>query len=104
MAVLIYTISLFLMIMPGTNSPEPKEEIAREEQLCSDEECEYLVGLVEKRFSEGAYQNPGLVLSDLASEFHVHPNRLSYAVNHCRNTSFRNLLNSRRIDYFCSPD
>lgn len=102
MSLLIYTISLLLMITPEIHSSDLKETGTQDEPLCSDEECEYLAGLVLKRFSEGAYRNPGLVLSDLSAEFHVHPNRLSYAINRCCNTSFRNLLNSRRIEHFCS--
>jgi AraC-like DNA-binding protein len=102
MSVLIYAISFLLIIAPEAYPSESKEESEQYERLCSDEECEYLAGLVEKRFSEGAYRNPGLMLSDFAAEFNVHPNRLSYAINHCFNSSFRNLLNGRRIDYFCS--
>lgn len=53
-----------------------------------------------ERLAEGAYQDPGLSLADLAAELKIHPNRLSYAVNHCRHISFRELLNSRRLAYF----
>lgn len=100
MVVLIYGISFLLLIAPEVYTFKLKEGDAQNEKLCTDEECEYLVKLVEKRFSEGAYQNPDLLLSDLAAEFNVHSNRLSYAINHCCNVSFRSLLNSRRLDHF----
>ncbi len=100
MVVLIYTISFFLMVTPGLFSWEKRSPNIQRERLCSEEECRYLAGLVEKRLSEGAFKNPDLVISDFAAEFKVHPNRLSHAVNRCFNSSFRELLNSRRLDYF----
>jgi hypothetical protein len=100
MVVLIYTVSFLLMIIPVLSPQEKNGENIQKEKLCSEEECKKLVFLVEKRFSEGAYRNPDLMISDLAAQFKVHPNRLSYAINSCCNTSFRDLLNSRRLDYF----
>ncbi len=100
MVVLIYTVSFLLMITPELSSPEKKTVNIQKERLCSEEECDYLVGLIEKRFSEGAFRNPDLTISDFAAEFNVHTNRLSFAVNQCLNTGFRDLLNTRRLDYF----
>jgi AraC-like DNA-binding protein len=100
MAVLIYAISFLLLVTPDIYSSGGKAWNARRERLCSKEESEYLVSLVEKRFSEGAFRNPDLTISDFAVEFKVHPNRLSYAINTYCNASFRDLLNNRRFDYF----
>lgn len=100
MAALIYGITFLLMIAPDGFWSGRNVRSAQSEGLYSADECEYLVGLVEKRFSEGAYKNPDLGLADFAAEFKVHPNRLSYAINHCRHASFRELLNKERLDYF----
>ena len=102
MALLIYGISFLLLVAPEAHTITVKDGEGGNEKLCTEEECEYLLDLIEKRFAEGAYQNPDLMLSDLAAEFDVHPNRLSYAVNHCCNDNFRSLLNSRRLDHFFS--
>ncbi len=102
MLLLIYGISFLLLISPDIAVWETKHDEGQTNQLCSDIECKYLLDKVEKRFSEGAYQNPDLTLLDLATEFNVNPNRLSYAINHCLNISFRTLLNARRLDYFFS--
>lgn len=101
MAVLIYGISFLLLIAPDASGFKPADRKGPGELLCGDEECEHLVELVEKRFREGGYRNPDLMLSDLAEEFGVHPNRLSFAVNRHFNAGFKALLNSRRLDYFC---
>ena len=102
MAVLIYGISCILLVVPEISFLTKKGKKAAAEQLCSDRECENLMELVSIRFAEGAFHNPDLVLTDLASEFDVHPNRLSFAVNHCSGISFRNFLNKKRIEYFTS--
>ena len=98
MAVLIYGISFMLLIAPDIS----RFGISRKEgeQLCSEEECSLLLSLVEKRFEEGVYLNPDIMLTDLASELEVHPNRISFVINHCCGTSFRTFLNNRRLDYF----
>ena len=102
MAVLIYGISFILMIVPEISFFTISGKTGTAEKLCSDRECEKLVELVSIRFAEGAFHNPDLVLTDLASEFNVHPNRLSFAVNHCCGVSFRSFLNRKRIDFFTS--
>ena len=63
-------------------------------------ECEKLVELVGIRLAEGAFHNPDLLLTDFASEFNVHPNKLSFAINHCCGVSFRSYINRKRLDYF----
>ncbi|MDX9801455.1 MAG: helix-turn-helix domain-containing protein [Spirochaetia bacterium] len=104
MAVLIYGISFLLLAAPDISFPEYGEHEKAGKcpvvQLCSDIECRYLMDKIEKRFNDGAWQNPDLVISDLASEFKVHPNRLSYAINQCCKVSFRTFLNSKRLEYF----
>ncbi len=97
MAVLIYCISFLLIIAPEISFQETDRHA---EPLCSDIECRRLLDMVSTRFSEGAFHNPDLVIRDLASEFDVHPNRLSFAVNRCCGTSFRTYLNRKRLDYF----
>ena len=100
MAILIYSIALLLLITPDMSQLSGKLRGIENIQLCSESECEYLVSLVEKRLAEGAFRNPDISLTDLAAEFNVHPNRLSYAINHYKNMSFRALLNEERLNYF----
>ncbi|MDA3955448.1 AraC family transcriptional regulator [Oceanispirochaeta sp.] len=98
MAGLIYGISILMLIVPDLIQVTLKSVTS--EQVCSEKECEYLVQRLDNRLNEAAFRNPNLLLTDLAAEFKVHPNRLSYAINHSCHTSFRTLLNSRRLEYF----
>lgn len=70
--------------------------------MCSEVECKDIIDMLEQRFTDGVWQNPELVLSDIASEINIHSNRLSYAINRCYKVSFRCYLNSRRLEYFIS--
>ncbi len=101
MAVLIYGISFILIVSPEITHPE-KISSNKSEQLCTEEECRRIMSFVNDRLDSGAFHNPDLVLRDLASELHIHPNRLSFAVNKCCGISFRTLLNRRRLEFFMS--
>ncbi len=101
MLAFIYVISFLFMISPEFSLLEYIRPNDTHEQLCTDIECRYLVEKVEKKLDDGAFKNPDLTLSDLASELGVHPNRLSYAINHCCKLSFRAVLNRKRLVYFC---
>ncbi len=100
MAVLIYVISFFLLIAPEISAFEYPKTSGKTEPLCSEIECKNLLDMVSARFTEGVFHNPDLVIRDLASEFEVHPNRLSFAVNRCCGVSFRTYLNRKRLEYF----
>ena len=100
MAVLIYGISFLLIVSPEITRPE-KISSNKPEQLCTDEECCRIMSFVHDRLDSGAFHNPDLVLRDLASEFHIHPNRISFAVNKCCGISFRTLLNKNGWSFLC---
>ena len=101
MAVLIYGISFLLIVSPEITRPEIISS-NKLEQLCTDEECRRIMSFVNDRLDSGAFHNPDLVLRDLASEFNIHPNRISFAVNKCCSISFRTLLNRKRVEFFMS--
>jgi hypothetical protein len=67
MIILIYGISFLFMIAPDVSFFKSRIKKGEDEPLCSDEECRRLVEKLEKHLSEGAFQNPDLVLGDLAS-------------------------------------
>lgn len=100
MAIMIYGVSYLLLISPHLHRDVDVSKNKTPATPFPDEECERLVSLVENRLAEGAFHNPDLVLTDLAAEFSIHPNRLSYALNQHFNYSFRTLLNKIRLDYF----
>lgn len=100
MAVLIYAVSFLLLIAPNTYREERAVNTKSNQKLCTEEESDHLLSLVDRRLAEGAFHNPDLMLTDLAAEFKVHPNRLSFAINEYRNISFKTLLNKKRLDFF----
>lgn len=100
MAALIYVISFLFLTASDVSLSENTCRESPSVKLCTDIESRDIMKRAEKSFDEGAWQNPDLTLSDLAAELRVHPNRLSYAINHCSKVSFRYYLNSRRLDYF----
>jgi AraC-like DNA-binding protein len=99
MAGLIYAVSLMMLIAPDISALQKDRENREVDPLCTDSECEHLVRLVENRLGDGAFHDPELSLADLATQIQVHPNRLSFAINHTRHVHFRTLLNTRRLDY-----
>lgn len=101
MSILIYGVSFMFIIAPDLPLAECVQGKCSPEHICSDIECRYIAEMVKSRLEGGAFRNPDLMLSDLASELDIHPNRLSYAVNHSFNASFRTVLNNFRLDYFC---
>lgn len=100
MAALIYAVSFLLLIAPERNDGGRASLIMKNDPLCSDLECKRLVSRVNEQFNKGAFQDPDLTLADLAVQLKVNSNRLSFAINTTCNSSFRTLLNSRRINFF----
>ena len=100
MTVLIYAVSLLILIAPEVSGLRKTAGSRPNDPMCTDEECERIAALVADRFSRGEFRNPDLSLSDLAARLKLHPNRLSYAVNHAHRCSFRCYLNRARLEYF----
>ncbi len=100
MAAFIYAVSFLLLIAPERTDRGRASLIMKHPPLCSVLECRRLVSRVNEQFNKGAFQDPDLTLVDLAAQLKVNSNRLSFAINTTCNSSFRTLLNSRRIDFF----
>jgi AraC-like DNA-binding protein len=100
MALLIYTFSLLVLIAPSGLECSGIPLGYRSTPAMSEEECRRLAERVRGRLDDGAFQNPGLSLADMALQLDVHPNRVSQAVNHSCRVPFRQLLNRRRLEYF----
>ncbi len=100
MAVLIYSVSFLLLLTldrAGKNIVQDESDMV---PLCAEQECNRLVSLLERKFSEGVFRDPDLTLADLSTQLKVKNNRLSYAINSTLGTTFRTVLNSRRLDFF----
>lgn len=100
MVVLIYLVSLMVIVAPDLPGLVGGDPTAHPGPSISDEECGRLVALLEGRLDKGEFHDPELSLSDVAAQIRVHPNRLSYAVNHTLGIPFRRLVNRRRLAYF----
>ena len=70
------------------------------ELLIPVEEITRMARLVEQRLVEEVFRDPELSLSDLAISIGVHPNRLSFVINHAFGENFCNVLHRYRLDWF----
>ncbi len=99
MSSLILLTSTFIMIYPDLFTVS--ERLAgRGDNQFPESKCRELLLHLEQRMEEGAFRNPDLSLSDLASEFGVNNNLLSHTVNCYGGRGFRSYLNKKRLDYF----
>ncbi|MFW6250029.1 MAG: helix-turn-helix transcriptional regulator [Alkalispirochaetaceae bacterium] len=100
MMLLIYSFSFLVLVAPDAavsgGIPGCRESLV----TVPEAECERIGRLVRERLEAGIFRDPELSLGQLAKELHLHPNRLSVAVNHVFNEPFRRLLNTYRLDYF----
>lgn len=97
---LIYLISLMVIIAPELSGDVPGTPGHQGEAAMSEEECRLLVERVERLLASGELRDPDLSLPDVAMQLRVHPNRLSYAINHAEGLSFRRFVNRHRIAHF----
>ena len=100
MAGLTYGISLLMIISPDISAQRDLVKPRSPDPPCSLEECARLALHVDRVLDNEAYRDPDLSLADLSALIGVHPNRLSYAINRTHGTSFRTVLNRRRIAHF----
>jgi len=100
MAALIYIFSLLVLIAPEAPALAGLPARFPPAPAVPDDECRYIADRVHKYLAAGAFQEPELTLAVLSSELGIHPNRLSYAVNHSCGIPFRKLLNRSRLSYF----
>ncbi len=97
---LIYLVSLMVIVAPDLPGLAGGDPTAHPGPSISDDECNRLAGLLEGRLDKGQFHDPELSLSDIAAQLRVHPNRLSFAVNHTLGMPFRRLVNRKRLAYF----
>jgi AraC-like DNA-binding protein len=100
MVALIYLISLMVIVAPELPGEVAEAAGRQGEGTLSEEECRLLVDRVERLLASGELQDPDLSLPDVAMQLKVHPNRLSYAINHAEGLSFRRFVNRHRIAHF----
>jgi AraC-like DNA-binding protein len=100
MVALIYLVSLMVIVAPDLPGLVNGDPTAHPGPGIADDECDRLVGLLEGRLDKGQFHDPELSLADIATQLRVHPNRLSFAVNHTLGMPFRRLVNRKRLEYF----
>lgn len=103
MAVLVYVISFLVLAVPqvltGGNGSLSGGRSGREE-LCSEDESAAISEKVKEILDAGAFHDTHLSLNKLAKQLDIHPNRVSYVINHVYNESFCSLVNDYRLRYF----
>jgi AraC-like DNA-binding protein len=108
MVAIVYAVSVLVMTAPEVlarqsahaAAPAVIEARTHPHPVVDPEECEELMGRLEQLLADGLFRNPELSLRDLAETLDVHPNRLSFAVNHAYGEPFRRFVNRRRLAYF----
>ena len=70
------------------------------EELCSEDESAAISEKVKEILDAGAFHDTHLSLNKLAKQLDIHPNRVSYVINHVYNESFCSLVNDYRLRYF----
>jgi AraC-like DNA-binding protein len=100
MASLIYALSAILLVNPRIVSGRSLFRKPRGNGIMSPEEAACLCSRVEAALRKGAFQDSELSVERLASSLHVHPKRLSVALNGTCRCSFPQLLNEYRVNYF----
>ena len=98
MALLVYTTTVALIAAPEV--PGCTDEHGAAGPHIPESECRRIADLVRAELDAGAYRNPQLSLGTLARTLDIHPNSLSAAVNHVYGTSFRKIVNRRRVEHF----
>ncbi len=101
MLVFVYLVAFLFMFTPNFSIiPYAKTDKTREPRY-TDAECQAIMARVNQELDKGIFKNPDLTISDLATLLEIHPNKLSFVINHCTSMSFRTLLNTKRIEFFC---
>ena len=100
MAVLIYGFSFLLMIAPEVASWQPPRRAPDGTSDPALEADRRIAEKVEALLEGGAYRDCELSLEQLGKRLHVHPNRVSHAINRVHGTTFPELLHRYRIAFF----
>ncbi|WP_319562531.1 AraC family transcriptional regulator [Marispirochaeta sp.] len=103
MAVLVYVISFLVLAVPqvltGGHGSLSGGRSGREE-LCAADESAEISEKVKESLDAGAFHDTRLSLNKLAKRLDIHPNRVSYVINHVYKQSFCSLVNDYRLRYF----
>lgn len=97
MSLLIYSVSMLVLLRP--DAPHWTGRSGRVPGV-SEQECEALAAAAQALLAGGEFRDPELSLPRLARRMHVHPNRLSCAINRACGCSFPHLLHTYRLDAF----
>ena len=102
MAALVYAISFLVLAAPQTLAGGQGVSAGKSgrEPLLTDEECQWIAVRVKEVLDSDAFLETGLSLRKLAGRLGLHPNRVSFAINHVFNKSFSSLVNDYRLNYF----
>lgn len=100
MSIFIYILSFLVLLAPSGLEQGGVPLQYRQKFYLSEEECRKLVDRVKQHLEKGAFKDPDLSEQTLALALHIHPNRLSQAVNRHYRIPFRTLVNRSRLAYF----
>ncbi|WP_319415136.1 AraC family transcriptional regulator [Marispirochaeta aestuarii] len=102
MAILVYVISLLALAAPQLLAGYDRAFTAgrSKEPHISDQDSQLITEQIRKAFDAGVFLDSRLSLRKLAKRIDIHPNRVSYVVNHVYKQSFCSLVNDYRLQYF----
>ncbi|PKV50253.1 AraC family transcriptional regulator [Aquimarina sp. MAR_2010_214] len=86
-------------VFPLTIEVEKKGK-KRKELLSKEQTKEYAQKLLNHIRQDTPYLNPDLTLKSLASHLEIHPNQLSWLINHEFNKNFSEFINHYRVEAF----
>ena len=102
MAILVYVISLLALAAPQLLAGYDRAFTAgrSKEPHISDQDSQLITEQIRKAFDAGVFLDSRLSLRKLAKRIDIHPNRVSYVINHVYKQSFCSLVNDYRLQYF----
>ena len=77
-----------------------EKKIKKKDLLTPEQKSEYTKILIHSMDIEASYLNADLTLKDLALLLNIHPNQLSWLINHEFDKNFNEFINQYRVDAF----
>ena len=99
MTLTIYAFAFLNMLFPEILE-QSMRPVFRRATVPDREDVVEILRRLNTQLSSACYQDPELTLAKMARAIHVHPNRLSYAINQEYGMTFPRLVNGYRLEYF----
>ncbi len=77
-----------------------EKNVKKKELLTKEQKTKYAKKLIDNIAHDSSYLNPDLTLKSLALQLNMHPNQLSWLINHEFNKNFSEFINHYRVEAF----